>query len=174
MPRIHITTQSNLLWAASMSKQQLFEHHRDQLDWAFRARGLSGVFWGLQDAFKIVVPSDVGRSQSSAPLIGLANAALAAAQLAGMSTVQAMITDLTETWAATAAAGAAAGLRLTKSASAAVQLVAVVGGGLIGAAAGTRLKAEVPIFRLQADSFGNLTWVAVPLGSAMPVQFAVR
>jgi hypothetical protein len=174
MHRIHVETQSNLPWAAHLSNEQLFGHHRDQLDHTFRFHRLTGEFSIVQNAFKIVVPTEVDRSQGEGPLIGIANAVLLAAQAAGLGTMRASITQLTGTWAATAAAGAATGLRLSKGASAAVQFVAFVGGGLIGAAAGSRIAVEVPIYRLQTDIFGNLVWVRNPPGFAMPPGLALR
>ena len=174
MNRIHVKTQSNAPWLSHLSSDQLFSHHLHQLDHAFRGRGLVGEFAQLQDAFRILVSTEADRSQGDGPILALANSVLIAAQMSGMNTLEALITGEAETWAATAAAGAAAGLGLSRNASAVVQVVAMVGGGLIGAAAGSRLKAEVPIYRLHADTFGNLTWVPVRPGSAMPLQLAVR
>ena len=174
MNRIHVKAQSNAPWLSHLSNGQLFSHQLDQLDRAFRARGLAGEFAQFQDAFRIRVSTEADRSQGDGPILALANSVLMAAQVSGMSLLEAMITGEVEAWAATATAGAAAGLGLSRNASTVVQLVAIVGGGLIGAAAGSRLKAEVPIYRLHADTFGNLSWVPVAPGSAMPLQLAVR
>jgi hypothetical protein len=174
MPSIHVKTRSRSPWLANLSSEQLFAHHHQQLDRAFRIRGLAGEFLSVADGFRIIVPTAAERSEGDGPLVAVANAVLTGAEVAGMTTVEAIITDLAETWGATAAAGAATGLGLSRNATAVVQLIAMVGGGLVGAAVGTRLKAEVPIYRLQRDSWGNLVWAPVRPGSAMPLQFAVR
>lgn len=172
MPRLHITANSNHTGMPYWSPEQLQSQHHAWLSQHYQRAGLRGELTWTETAATIVTEVQASRAGGDEPLLGLANVALLAVQSAALSPVDAVVTDVIRTWAATAAAAGITGLAAGKDAGPQIQAIAGLVGAVGGGIAGWFLKAEVPIYRLERDAYGRLIWVAVPLGSTAPVRLS--
>lgn len=92
----------------------------------------------------IVTELQASRFSGDDALLTAANAGLIAFRSAALPTVDAMATDVVRIWAATAAAGSITGLTAGKDAAPQIRAIA-----------GCLVKAQIPIYRLDRDRYGN-------------------
>jgi len=148
-------------------------HHHSLLDAALERRGILGTLDWVAAGAQIVADLSTDQATPQERILALANDVLVGAQDAAFGITGASITTAVSGWAAGGAAGLLTGNQAAKSLPPLERLVVMLAGGAIGAAISSRIRADIPIFRLALQSDGALHWVAVPFGTAGPQKFSL-
>jgi hypothetical protein len=173
MNRIYIEATSQ--WApvgTSIGDYHQRQHH-SLLDGAFKNRGILGTLNWVATGAQIAADLSSEQMTPQDRLFALANDVLAGAQEAAFGIAGATITTAVSGWAAGGAVGVLTGNQAAKSLPPLERLVIMLAGGAIGAAITSKIRADIPIFRLAQQSDGSLHWVAVPFGIATPQKFSL-
>ncbi len=148
-------------------------HHHSLLDVQFKRRGLFGTLDWVEGAALITaqVPSD--QSTPDEQLLALANMAIVGAQYAGLQIVEGSIMSTLSAWPAGGAIGLVAGSQVGRDAHPLIRLVVMIVVSALGAAATSQIRAEIPIYRLVAQTDGSLAWERSPFGMVAPSKPAL-
>jgi hypothetical protein len=148
-------------------------HHHSLLDTQFtRSRLVGNLVWRESCALiEAQLPADQSTSESD--LLALANTAIVGAQYAAFQIAEGTIMTAIAGWPAGGAVGLLTGSQVAKNSPPLVRLAATLLIGAVGAAVSSRLKAEIPIYKLVAQTDGRLAWQRVPFWTAVPSNFAV-
>jgi hypothetical protein len=129
--------------------------------------------WLTGHAALIAAQLPTDQSTSENDLLALANTAIVGAQYAAFQIAEGTITTAITGWPAGGAVGLLTGSQIAKNGPPFTRLAAILLVGAIGAAVSSRIKAEIPIYKLVAQTNGRLAWQPIPFGTAVPSNFAV-
>ncbi len=148
-------------------------HHHSLLDTQFTRLSLVGSLDWRESVALIAAQLLTDQSTSESDLLALANTAIVGAQYAAFQIAEGTITTAITGWPAGGAVGLLTGSQIAKSGPPFIRLAAILLVGAIGAAVSSRISAEIPIYKLVAQTSGRLAWQPIPFGTAAPSNFAV-
>jgi hypothetical protein len=173
MNTVHIRATSLYAPAAQELGDYWQTHHRSLLDAQFNRMGLLGTLEWMKGTAVITAQLPTDQSTPEERLIALANTAVVGAQYAALQIAEASITSALSAWPAGGAMGLLTGSQVGRDIHPVVRLVFMVGVGALAAVAASRIRAEIPIYRLVSQTDGSLAWARIPFGVAAPSKLAL-
>jgi hypothetical protein len=173
MNTVHIRATSLYAPAAQEIAAHWRNHHHSLLDMHFKRVGLLGTVDWLEGAALITAQLPTNPSAPEEALLALANMAIVGTQYAALQIAEGSITSAVSAWPAGGAVGLLTGSQLGRNAHPLVRLGAIIVVGAVGAVVSSKVRAEIPIYRLIPQVDGNLAWERIPLGMAAPSKLAL-
>jgi len=173
MNTVHIRATSLYAPATTEIGTYWQNHHHSHLDKQFKRLGLLGTLNWIESAALITAQMPTDHSTPDDRLLALANMAVVGAQYAGLQIVEASIMSTLSAWPAGGAIGLVAGSQVGRDAHPLIRLLVMIVVSALGAAATSQIRAEIPIYRLVAESDGSLAWERIPFGIAAPSKLAL-
>lgn len=147
-------------------------HHQSLLDAQFKRSSLIGKLQWVDVEALIEAQLSTNNATTEDDLLSLANAAILSAQFAAFRIVEGSITTAITGWPVGGAMGFLTGSQIARNGPPLARLAVMLLVGAVGAAVSSRIRAEIPIFKLVPQAGSGLVWERVPIGTAVPSNFA--
>jgi hypothetical protein len=173
MNTVHIRAESVYAPAAQENPAHWRNHHHTLLDVHFKRMGLVGTLDWLGGAALVTARLPTDPSAPHEGLLVLANMAIVGTQYAALQIAEGSITIALSAWPVGGALGLLTGSQLGRNAHPLVRLGVIIVAGAVGAAVSSKVRAEIPIYRLITQADWSLAWERIPLGTAAPSRLAL-